>query len=459
VNNLASKLLLTLLPPNAPFFRLAVDDYVLEDMKGAGGPEVVTEVQRGLAKYERAVMADIEGRTDRVALFEGLKHLVVAGNALLFDDPEVGLRVFPMDTFVVHRDASSNVLEIVVKESIARSALPEAALKIVTDDQEGSTSEADIEKSYDLYTWIRRTKRNWTICQEINCQVIPGTEGSYPMDALPWFPLRMVRVAGESYGRGYVEEFYGDLKSLEGLSKSVVEGTAAAAKVLFLVNPNGTTRQKTLAESPNGAIREGNAADVTVIQMEKYNDFRVALETMNRIEQRVGQAFLLNSAVTRDAERVTAEEIRLQAQELEDSLGGLYSLLTQEFQLPYIRVKMRTLSRKPNWPKLPKGVVKPKIVTGLEGLGRGHDRNRLIQYAQTLSATLGPEAVVRLLNASEYAKRLAIADGIDEDGLVKTAEEVQQEMVQAQAAQTMQNVAPEVVRGMSQQQPQAQPAA
>ena len=50
--------------------------------------------------------------------------------------------------------------------------------------------------------------------------------------------------------------------------------------------------------------------------------------------RRLGAAFLLNTAVTRDAERVTAQEIRMQAQELESSLGGVYSRLANELQLP-----------------------------------------------------------------------------------------------------------------------------
>lgn len=46
---------------------------------------------------------------------------------------------------------------------------------------------------------------------------------------------------------------------------------------------------------------------------------------------------LLNSAVQRNGERVTAEEIRYVAGELEDTLGGVYSLLSQELQLSLIR--------------------------------------------------------------------------------------------------------------------------
>ena len=73
---------------------------------------------------------------------------------------------------------------------------------------------------------------------------IPKTQGSFPVDKSPYIPLRFNRVDGEDYGRGYVEEYYGDLKSLEGLTRAIVEGSAAASKVLFMVAPNGIIREK-----------------------------------------------------------------------------------------------------------------------------------------------------------------------------------------------------------------------
>ena len=51
--------------------------------------------------------------------------------------------------------------------------------------------------------------------------------------ANPWLVLRFNTVDGEDYGRGRVEEFLGDLKSLEGLSQALTEGSSAAAKVVF----------------------------------------------------------------------------------------------------------------------------------------------------------------------------------------------------------------------------------
>jgi len=81
---------------------------------------------------------------------------------------------------------------------------------------------------------------------------------------------------------------------------------------VFLVNPNGTTDPRALETAENGAIIEGMEQDVSTLGLNKYNDYRVALETITTINERLSYAFLLNSAVQRNGDRVTAEEIRYQ---------------------------------------------------------------------------------------------------------------------------------------------------
>ena len=57
-------------------------------------------------------------------------------------------------------------------------------------------------------------------------------------------------------------------------------------------------------------------------------------------------------------------------------------------------------------------------------------------FMQTIAQTLGPEAMAQYINPDEAIKRLAAAAGIDYLGLVKTADELQQEAeAQQQAAQ------------------------
>jgi hypothetical protein len=189
--------------------------------------------------------------------------------------------------------------------------------------------------------------------QECHKKIILQKE--YKLDQLPFIALRFNRVDGMDYGRGHVEAYLGDLKSLEGLSRAILEGSSASAKMLFMVSPNGTTRASALAKAPNGAIIEGSTNDVSVLQANKFQDFRVAFEAMNRIETRLNFAFLLNASEGAYIWIGTATEVSLVASELQDALGGVYGLLTTEFQMPYITAKLSQLRQQkllPNFLKI-----------------------------------------------------------------------------------------------------------
>lgn len=429
VSNLAAKLLLALMPPNAPFFRLRVDDP--EIAQAAEETQQTAELERALGQIERSVVTEIEKSALRVATGEALKQLIVTGNVLTYVRPEGGMRVYKLDQYVVHRDPSGQALEIVTKETVSEVTLPQHIRQAIQRED----GDRNTEKLVELYTRVTRKPDQWEVYQEVEGLEVPKTRGTYPLEKSPWIPLRFTQIDGEDYGRGYVEEFYGDLRSLEALTKAIVEGSAAAAKILFLVNPNGTTREKTLVEAPNGAVRSGNANDVTILQTDKRADFSIAYQTIGTIEQRLSYGFLLNSSVQRDAERVTAEEIRYMANELESALGGVYSTLSQEFQLPLVRRLMFSLERRGMIPSLPEGTVSPSITTGVEALGRGHDLDRLDMFVAGLQKTVPPEILVQYINFSDYMTRRATALGIEINGLVRSQEEVQQAQAAQQQAQ------------------------
>jgi hypothetical protein len=128
------------------------------------------------------------------------------------------------------------------------------------------------------------------------------------------------------------------------------------------------------------------------------------------------------------------------SQELESALGGLYSLLSQELQLPIVSRLMDKMSRDKRLPKIPKDIVKPTIVTGVEALGRGNDLNRLDMFLAGANQVVGPQAVTQYLNVSDYFKRRATALGIETEGLIKTEEEIQQAMQQQQMMEMAQKL-------------------
>jgi len=125
--------------------------------------------------------------------------------------------------------------------------------------------------------------------------------------------------------------------------------------------------------------------------------------------------------------------------ELEQQLGGLFSLLTVEFLIPYLDRTLHILQRNKEIPKIPKDIVHPTIVAGVNAIGRGQDQESLVRFAQTLAQTMGPEVMAKYLDPGEYVKRLAAAQGIDVLNLVKTPETMSQERQQAeqQAQQQM----------------------
>lgn len=439
VNNLASALLLSLLPPNAPFFRFIIDPKAAKDLETIS-PRAKGEAEQTLSNMERLVMKEIEGQSIRVALFEALKQLIVCGNVLLYFPDDGPMRVIRLDRYVVKRDPMGHVRKIVIKENVAPAVLPPEAAAIA------KSCMCSHEDTVELYTCAHIMDEKVEVYQEIGGVILPDSLSTYPLERNPFLALRMHRVDGEDYGRGYVEQYYGDLVSLESLSKSIVEAAAAAAKVLFLVNPVGTTRPKKLAQSPNGAIIEGNAADVSVLQLNKAADLSVALQTMNSINERLSYAFLLTEASIRNAERVTAEEIRLVTQSIERQLGGIYSLLSQEFQLPLVNRIIDRLAKAKKMPKIDKKMVTPTIVTGIDALGRGNDLNRLDIYLQGIAQILGPGGLQQYVDFREYMNRRAAALGIDTAGLVKSEEQIAQEQQLAMQQQMLMQAGPQAAR-------------
>ena len=277
--------------------------------------------------------------------------------------------------------------------------------------------------------------------------------------------LRFTRVEGEDYGRSFVEENIGDMRSLEGLSQAILEGAAASAKVLFLVSPNGTTKARTLAQSDNGAIVQGSANDVTVLQVQKHADMQVALQTIQLIKDRLGKAFMITSDLFRDAERVTATEIQAIIRQVERTLGGLFSLLSSELQLPMVKLLLKNLEKRKQIPKLPKS-VHPTIVGGVDAIGRAAELEKLDTLLAGMGQLFGPEALSQYINLDEYISRRATALGVPVEGLVKTQEQMQQEQQQAMMMQMAQQggnaLASEggaqAAQGMAQQQQQPQGA-
>lgn len=466
LNNIASKLLLSLFPSNVMIFTLAVDEMTREEMTGQEGMQA--EMDKALQAFVKKTMSSMETEAIRISLFEAIKHSVNSGNSLLYFPPAGGHRVYRLDSYVVKRDPGGKVLEIITKELISYQSLPEEVRVVLPVQPEPSDKDAgdasvvppptgDMQRPLELYTYVYREGINFHVYQEIEGIVVPGSVGIFPEEESPFVPIRFIKVDGEDYGRGYVEEYIGDLNTLEGLYKAVTEFAAIASQVKMFVNPNGVTNLKKVQESANGAILSGRADDLSTFQIDKGSDFRAVMSLIERIEGRLAHAFLLNTSIQRPGERVTAEEIKFMARELDDALGGIYAIQSQELQLPVIRIRIANLNRNGELPKLPKE-IQPKVVAGMDALGRSQDLSNLDAFVGG-TLQIAPEQIGPYINWADYLQRRGNSLGIDTAGLIKTEEELAQQRQQEQAmAMAQQGVGPAVQQAgqMAQNAQQAQ---
>ncbi|MEA3471585.1 MAG: portal protein, partial [Thermodesulfobacteriota bacterium] len=430
VNNLASKLLTSLLPVNSPFFRLQINDYNVKELTQADDQRA--EIEQALNQIERAVMVKVETNGIRVPIFTTLKLLIATGNALLFVNKEGKIRSYTIENYVVSRDTFGNVKKIITKDIVNVYNLSEDIRNQIISEM----TEDDLLESEDveLYTSVvLQEDGSWEITQEIKDIVVE----QYITKTNQYVPLRWTAMVGEDYGRSLVEEYVGDLKTLETLTKAIYDTSKLTSQVIFLVNPATQTKVRDLAKAQTGDFVTGRLGDIETLQINKFNDLSIAQNTILQVEKRLSYAFLLNSSVQRQAERVTLGEISYMAEELESALGGVYSVLSQELQLPLVKILMEAMTKGKEIPKLPDNLIEPTITTGLEALGRGNDLNKLNQFIGIVSQ-LGPEAMSQRLNIGDYITRVGASLGIDTQGLIVSDEQIQQQQQQQMVQQQIQ---------------------
>lgn len=432
VKSLSSRLVLALFPPNLPFFRMAIDP-----LTAAALDTDAEKANVKLASMSQTVHSLMEGANIRQSVSTAVQHLIVAGNYLLWQPEKGRPRGFRLDQYVVKRNSQGEFTIIVVKEKVYPSLLSDevrAACKLPAEKK-------DNEQPIDSYIVVERVAENVVHWQEINNIEVPGSRGTSPAKSTGWMPLRWEEIPGSDYGRSHVTVYIGDLLTLESEAKSMAEFTAVAARIITFVSPSSMTDIDELATAQSGDFIQGRADDVSVLQLEKSQDWSVVKAHTDSLEKRLAAAFLIKEF--REGERVTAEEIRAQAEDLEIALGGNYSVLSNELQRPLIARWMYIGAKRDLIATLPDS-IQIKLVTGMDALGRASEANRLRAWLQDVISIPG---VVETLEATQIARRFGLAHGVDDlASLIKSPEAQAAEAEQAQAQQAASAATPEIAK-------------
>lgn len=446
VNHLANKIISTLFPHKQLFFRLIVTASMRKQIEQAlmmaGNPnakdglsKAIAEVEKQLAATEQEAKEYLDMVAYRPQAVNTAKLLIVTGNALMYHPKDKPVQVYNLRDYSVVRDLSGEVIELMTKECKAFETFAPAVQDAIRAGNVHKTKKQYTgDEPVTVYTRVRlENDGRFHVTQQADT-VMLDTEGAiYTKADLPWIVLTWNLVRGEDYGRGLVADFAGAFHALNVLSGSLQNIASIMGDIKFLVNPASVVDVGELNSSPSGSYHPGKPEDVMAIQINKQSDAQFVAAMIDRYEKQIAQAFMLHSQITRDAERVTAEEIRRDADELETSNGGIYSRLASTWQLPTAYIVLQGI----DFDGLSYG-IKPQIVTGMDSLSRASELDNIRMFMADLAMLNGvPEDVRAIIDMPAFAGVLGTNRSVDYGQFIKSKEQ----MVAEQEAAMAQNQA------------------
>lgn len=432
VSNLAAKLARLLFPATTPFFRLRPTQKLLDEARSSGK---AAELASSLSNLELEASQRLFLRGAYAQLILALKHLIISGNVLLFRDSSDGSTMaYGLQSFAIKRDNKGNMLDCVLREFTSVEALPldiQNALRM-KERSKYSRPEQQVEQ----YTRIKRqpTPMGWMyeISQQVDTLPV-GEPSTYPDYLCPWQAPTWSLIPGEHYGRGLVEDYAGGFAKLSDLSESAALYSVELMRVVHLVGAGSGTDIDDLATAEHGEYVRGDPESVHAHESGDSKKLEAVEAQIEGTFGRLARAFMYR-ANTRDAERVTAFELKQDAEEAEHTLGGAYSSLAASVQVPLAAVLL-VESNPAALEGLVSGDIRPHIIAGIPALGRSADIQNLILATQE-AGTIVP-ALMQIDNRFDPQKLVDLimaGRSVDSSAVMRTKEE-QQKLAAAEAQQ------------------------
>lgn len=440
------KLMDLVFPVGRPFFKLDLAPAI----RYAEGQDERTTQQRLQALFlrELSMMAMLETgsmgkakrrsrRTSfRTKKYQALLQCVGTGDVLEQLTDDYRIKVFRRDQWTCRRDSSGDPLHFLIKEKIDIFGIKVKGKENAQVREEINLHRVDEDNLEErMQPMATRCKyqpqeEKWLIEQEINGVVF--NTSTEPVS--PFFSTPYELVSPEHYGRGLIENNLGDLEGLDNLERNLLDVMGNAAKWHPVTDPSSDIRPKDL-EQPTGTVLVGRVVggqpqDVGVLSMAMPREYTILSSGIDRKTTMLGRSFLTEIEAMPEGDRVTATAIVRVAREIELATGGVMSSVSDDQQVPLLHRLEYQMERDKLLTPLPREGYNIVSVTGINALNNGQRANDLLGLAQ-LAAQMPEEARSKidygvLLDA--YARQAYL----HEPGLIKSREQVQQELAERQ---------------------------
>lgn len=417
-NRLATKLASSMFPPNNSFFRIDANAKLKEQLE--------KDAKQTLIEIENTACRRLLYNASYAQLVQALRLLVITGDVLI-KRYNNRIRVFSLKNYVVRRNNVGEDQDIIFKEVIDFGELPEnlkSRLRLV-----GNREDSD---KITLYTRVQKITKDgisfWEETQEID-SVPVDYKATYTEKLCPYFTVKWNHVNGDMYGRGLVEEYAGDFAKLSELSQALTEYELQSCITLNIFNPAGNFDIDRAEQAVSGDWISGQRESVTTYEVGDYQKIAALASEIQEVSNRLSGAFM-SSGNVRDAERVTAQEVLLNANEAEQVLGGVYSQLSQNMHLPLAYLLLNEIQ--PNLINaVESGEYELHILTGLQALSRSTQNQALLIAASEINAIVPVlQQVSKRFNPDKLVDGILRANGVNVADYEYTEEELKAMQVQ-----------------------------
>lgn len=438
VNHLANKIVDTLYPVSGRFFTVALTPEALLDLEKEMGEENTALIQAAVrdstSKLEKVAMRKLNLTEYRPVAINAAKHLIITGNSLL-RRMKSGRRIhYGVNRYGCRRDIEGKEIEVVLYDKKMFKTFDEKTRTTIEEackmhHRQHPTDKDEVEL---LTRYSMQPDGRWKIEQEAdgvdlnNDQIV--SEDDYDLLLLTWNLS-----TGDNYGRGLVEDHAATFHQLDVTTDAVTDLMAIVCDVKFLVRPGSALGMqiRELNSAKRGAYFAGNKDDISTPELNKRGDLDVMVGAIAKWEQDLSAAFLLSNV--RQAERVTAEEIRLIASELESAFGGLYSNLALSWQQKEADYAINQIDFAK---EIGSGIelFEVLVTTGLESLSRQGQIDNLRLAINDLALMQGvPEEMRAAFNPMLFASFIFTNRSVDIKEFLYTEEQMQANQQQALA--------------------------
>lgn len=330
VNHLSHRIVDTMFPNDKPFFAVTLTPEAKKKFEADSDEEAKVALDAGLIEAENAAMRNLNLTAYRPIAVQAVGLQIVTGNALIYRMPEGERVVYSVRDFCVTREVSGKLRETILRDCKMFGSLDEDLQMAVEANSKAKKYQPDTPVELYTYYWWEAGK--WHMRQAIDEIEIEEAKTSYKEEDFPCLVLTWNLGRGDHYGRGLVEDYSVSFHNIDVMTEAMIDLIGVAADIKFLVNDMSSFDVEAWNSAKRGEYVPGKEGDISVPQFKFAVEVQFIGEAIAKLEQELAQAFLLSSAGVRDAERVTAEEIRFFAREIESAFGGLYSRLALDWQ-------------------------------------------------------------------------------------------------------------------------------